>query len=503
MGYDVIIIGGGLGGLTAGAKLAREGRKVLLIEQHDKPGGCATTFKRNDYVVELGLHEMDGLDKDDIKQTIFRELQVFESVEFIRVPEFYRFVNERVDIVIPDNAEQAIDTLIKKFPGDEQGIRKFFKDIGGLRREISKLPRQRWKVALALPFIPIVFPKLFIYRNKTVGSFLDSIVKSDDLKLVLMGNLIYYHNDPYTLSMLYYAGGQGSYYAGGGWYVKGGSQKLSNYLSRVITDNGGEVILNHLATKILTKDNRAVAVEYRRKKAGDSEEVKVFARDIIANTAIPNVAYHLLFKEASRRLSSHIENLEIACSLLTVYLGFKKPLRELGNKHYSTFVFHPSVQKHADILKNSRGDFRKRNFCFVDYSQVDSGLAPEGKSLGVIVTYDYISDWENLSSQEYRARKEEVAQILIARLDILIPGIKKEIEYYEVGTSKTIRRYTLNPGGTPYGYAQIPGQAGVRRIRQKSPIKHLHFASAWTFPGGGFSGAITSGYFCAEEILRG
>ena len=62
MDYDVIVVGGGLGGLTAGAKLAKEGRKVLLIEQHDRPGGCATTFKRRDFIMEVGLHEMDGLD---------------------------------------------------------------------------------------------------------------------------------------------------------------------------------------------------------------------------------------------------------------------------------------------------------------------------------------------------------------------------------------------------------------------------------------------------------
>ncbi len=67
MKYDIIIIGGGLGGLTAGAKLSKEGKKVLLIEQHDRPGGCATTFKRGDYTMEVGLHEMDGPSPSDIK----------------------------------------------------------------------------------------------------------------------------------------------------------------------------------------------------------------------------------------------------------------------------------------------------------------------------------------------------------------------------------------------------------------------------------------------------
>ena len=83
MKYDVIIIGAGLGGLTAGAKLAREGKKVLIVEQHSKPGGCATTFKRGDFTMEVGLHEMDGPSPRDMKTRIFNELEVSGNVEFI------------------------------------------------------------------------------------------------------------------------------------------------------------------------------------------------------------------------------------------------------------------------------------------------------------------------------------------------------------------------------------------------------------------------------------
>jgi phytoene dehydrogenase-like protein len=92
MRYDVIVIGAGLGGLTAGAKLAREGMKVLVIEQHSRPGGCATTFRRGEYTLEVGLHEMDGPGSRDVKNRIFGELEVTGNVEFIPVPEFYRFI---------------------------------------------------------------------------------------------------------------------------------------------------------------------------------------------------------------------------------------------------------------------------------------------------------------------------------------------------------------------------------------------------------------------------
>jgi all-trans-retinol 13,14-reductase len=113
MNYDIIIIGAGLGGLTAGARLAKEGKKVFLIEQHDRPGGCATTFKRKDYVFEVGLHEMDGLSGVDMKMKIFRELGVFDHVEFLRVPEFYHFVNSDVQVTIPHAPEEAAEGFIQ------------------------------------------------------------------------------------------------------------------------------------------------------------------------------------------------------------------------------------------------------------------------------------------------------------------------------------------------------------------------------------------------------
>ena len=133
--YDAIIVGGGLGGLTAGAKLAKEGKKVLLIEQHNIPGGCATTFKRKDYIMEVGLHEMDGLDERDPKKDIFEELGVFDSVDFIKIPEFYRVANEKMDIVIPASTKEATKVLTEKFPEEKKGIKKFFKTIHAIQKE--------------------------------------------------------------------------------------------------------------------------------------------------------------------------------------------------------------------------------------------------------------------------------------------------------------------------------------------------------------------------------
>ncbi len=84
----------------------------------------------------------------------------------------------------------------------------------------------------------------------------------------------------------------------------------------------------------------------------------------------------------------------------------------------------------------------------------------------------------------------------------LSPGIKYAVDFYEVGTAKTIERYTLNPGGSVYGFAQIPSQTGKNRLSPESSIKNLYCASAWTQPGGGFGAALGSGYMAANKILK-
>ena len=477
MHYDVIIIGAGLGGLTSGAKLAREGKKVLVIEQHSKPGGCATTFKRGDYTLEVGLHEMNGPSPSDMKTRVFNDLEVAANVEFIKVPEFYHFTNGRHSLTIPHDPERAREVLAIEFPGETAGIQAYFDQILNPKRKAS-IPGQE--------------------KERSIGEFLDSIIGDEDLKLVLLGNLGYFHDDPYSLSLAYYSAAQGSYYKGGGSFIRGGSQKLSDYLAGYIRNHGGEVLLNTLVTGLITDGRRLTGVSFRKKSGSSSAMTTASADEIIANMSVPGLK-ELLPEEDALRISDAIQGQRPGASLLTVYFGFRKSLKEIGSRYYSTFVFDNSVKSQSDIIRNNRSDFGQRSFAFVDYGQIDSGLAPEGRSVGAICCIDYPDDWEKLSREEYKRKKEETARIFISRLEKLIPGSSSQIEYYEIGTPLTVRRYTLNPEGAVYGFAQVPSRPAVNYA---GLFDNLHFASAWGSLGGGFSGTILSGYLCAAGLLR-
>jgi phytoene dehydrogenase-like protein len=502
MNYDAIIIGAGLGGLTAAAKLAKSGKKVLVLEQHYVPGGCATTFKRKDFTIEVGLHELDGFGDNDLKTQIFNEFDVFNHVEFIRLPEFYCTLWKNTEFVFPENLEEAKKKLIEKFPHEKQGIIKYFTFITGLGTEISMLPRNKWAKFIKGALFPLFFPKLVKSTRITVGKFIDEIIKDEHLKLILLSNLTYYDDDPYKLGLFYFAAGQSSYYTSGSYFIKGGSQKLSDYLAKYITDKGGEVKLKSLVTKIITENNKAVGVEYCHSLKKDTETQSVYAKTIIANNAIPNLINGLLPKPEKLKLEEQIKNYQYGTSILTMYLGFKNKLSEIGNKYYSTFVIDDSVSSIKDMQKNNHANFDKRSFVFVDYGIIDSNLAPKGKSVGVVCTMDYIEDWENLDKENYKQKKLAVQEQLINRLEKQFPGIKEQIEYVELATSKTIQRYTLNPKGSPYGYDQSLAQTARNRLKQKSIIPGLYYASAWSNPGGGFTGAIYSGYICALNVIK-
>jgi phytoene dehydrogenase-like protein len=212
------------------------------------------------------------------------------------------------------------------------------------------------------------------------------------------------------------------------------------------------------------------------------------------------VADGLLPEPYGQRLSAKVDDWDLAPSLSTLYLGFETPPSELGCEHYSTILTPADVETLSDTVDVRRGSYGQRTVSFVDYSQIDTGLAPAGKSVGALSVLDYLDGWTGLSNSEYRAKKSRVTAVLRRRLAERFPSVDDAVEHAELATPKTIRRYTGNPGGTAYGFAQCPDQSLLDR-RIEPPLSNLRFASAWTFPGGGFTGAIVSGYRAANAVL--
>ncbi|MFO0400017.1 MAG: FAD-dependent oxidoreductase [Sphingobacteriia bacterium] len=502
MDFDAIVIGGGLGGLTAGATLSKLGKKVLLLEQHYIPGGCATTFKRRDYLMEVALHEIDGPHEQDFKRHAFDLLGVTQQVQFVPVPEFYRIKTEGLDFVVPHGRDAYIQALSRAYPEEAKGIEDFVGFILAVQKELYRMP-QGWKAKLLLPLFPLLYPHVLRASRHTLGSWLDQHIRNEELKVILAANLGYYHDDAYSLSLIYFCAAQSGYIAGGGYYIKGGSQRLSDYLASVIAENGGQVLLGKRVTHILTERGRATGVEYEDAHNKCLPAVQVHAPITIANAAPPLVK-QMLPPALAAKLGKKIDHRAIASSITCLYIGFNKDLKkDLGNQNYATFLFHPSARNMKAFLASLQGDdWETKPLDFMDYSQLDSDLCPPGKSFVTMGSLDYMCNWEGLDEQAYALKKAKVTQIILKRLEQHFPGVVQHIEHYELATPRTLARYTANPQGTAYGYAQLNEQSGLKGFEHRSPIPGLYFASAWTNPGSGFTGVIAGGYDCAIEVNR-
>lgn len=474
--FDVIIIGGGLGGLTAGAKLAREGKRVLLLEQHSVPGGYATTFRHKEFRIEAGLHEMDGFGGGNFKQKIFTELDVFSHVKFPEVPHFYRAITQQKDVTVPHDLHAAKSLLLAEFPHEAAGLDIYFGRMEQFRKYRPESEAEAFE---------------------SIGGYLDRLIRDEELKLILLGNLMAFSDDPYLLSMDYYAQAQGAYYNSGGVFIEGGSQILSDYLAEYIESHGGKALYRHLALEILMDSGLCAGVKYRSLRDGTDHTART--RQVIVNAALPQVATTLLPEEFGRKLMELTSDRTPGASLYTLYLCFDRPLKEIGNPCYCTCVYGPDVNTMNDIGRNSHGRFEDKTYVLTDYSHIPSGLAPEGKSFAALVAEDYLSDWEGLTPKDYKQKKAEVTASFLSRLEQLIPGLNSHLVWYDAATARTMKRYTLNTDAAVYGFAQNPGPRSKQRI---SPVPNLFIASAWDKFGGGFSGVIYSGYFAAMELLR-
>jgi all-trans-retinol 13,14-reductase len=503
--FDAIVIGSGLGGLTAGALFARAGHRVLVLERNQHFGGAATVYRHGGLAIEASLHEIDGLDAGDPKGPILRALGLDRDIPFVDVGDLHEVRSPLFEqpFVMPHGLAAARAATAAQFPRALKGIAQYFDRIDAVRHAVSTMSEHQddrsWWL-LNAPTLPWRLWPLIRDRHATLSEVLTRLFgDSEPVKLAIASNLLYYTDNPDTMPFIHYAIPQASYLAGGGHYVRGGSQVLSDRLVAIIREAGGEVEADREVESILLDGDRARGVRHR---ARNGDDVREELAPVVFGNAAPSVLASMLPPDTRAGFMSRYQDLRPSISLWTISLGLDRHSREFGVKHYSTSVLPAwlatlSSFREAAAVPGEDSD-RITPYGFVAYDQIDSGLNTEGPYLAALVGPDRIENWAGRDAEAKRARKERWMDRIIADLDRQFPGMAGAIVHREMATPETFQQYLNTPGGSLYGFA--PESRGLMP-RAATAIGGLYLASAFT-GGGGFTGAILGGGWAVRAAMR-
>lgn len=496
--YPTVIIGAGLGGLCCGAYLAQQGIPVTIVEQHQIPGGYATSFKRGSgkFNFEVSLHGTSI--HNNTTARILQDVGVLDQIKLVELPEFYSLKVSGQDIMaVPERDPQAyISLLSKKFPQEELGIRNFVQEMIGIAEEAELLSKENPTVEglfYKLRF-PSRFPKMWKVRNQTLADLLNAHVKDAVVKEYLAALWGYHGLPPSRLSGFYYAVATGDYLKNGSYYIRERSQDLSNALAKSIESNGGQIMYGARAEKILVESGAVKGVELRGKNVLPS-------RAVVSNaSAISTFKQMLLPNTLPSRYMERIDTYNPSISSFMVWLGLKEDIRSrIRHAH----VYVGSRQGAEESFKYMlKGDVERMSFGVSFYDNIFEGYSQPGLSTVSITALcgfepwkKFFDDYRTGRKDAYNQEKQRWADTLIKRAEeMVMPGLSSMTEVREASTPLTNWLFTGNTQGAIYGFEQSMDNSYMNRIDNRTPIKGLYLASAWGNPGAGFAGVLMGGH---------
>jgi len=482
--YDVIIIGAGIGGLTAGAILAKNGKKVLVLEKNPVPGGYAVNFKRKGFEFDASLHMMQGCNKGGITYNILELCGINRYLKFIKPIHFFRSLYPDAEFSLSqNNSKEFIVSLKHKYKKDAKGIDSLFKEAKNILLSFEEFQRTKR-----------ISSKIQFYLNRSCLDIFKLHIINPKLVTILSQLWGYFGLPVSSLSAYYLPFLTYDYLYKGAYYPQGGSAALSNALKSVLLKNQGEIVYNNEISKLKIVNGK---VSY----AVSSDGVQFTAKYFISN-ADANLTFRKLV--GKEYLPNYfMDNLDLmvpSISAFQVYVGLDISPLKLGIKDYELFI-NPNYNLDSHYELSLNNSFEKCPFSITIYSNLRS-MPKEDKTTLVIASlagYDY---WKRASKNDYIKIKESKADILINRSEKVIPNFRKFIKVKSVATPLTMERYTHSYNGAIYGWAHDLFQCGPRRSFLLTPIDNLHLAGAWTHPGGGISGVMYSGGLAAAYILN-
>ncbi|MDX1940353.1 MAG: NAD(P)/FAD-dependent oxidoreductase [Saprospiraceae bacterium] len=488
MRNKVLIIGGGMAGLSAGAYLQMNDYNTEIFELNSSPGGVCTSWKRGDYTVDLCLHWLVGSGEGEPLYDRWNELIEMDKLEIIDHEEYARVEDEQGNCIrLFTNVDRLEAELLEKAPEDKEEILEF---IAAIRKfthwemENDKAPeltniwekmKYFWKM---LPYMG-VFGKFMRQSNETYAqNFKNPLLKKaitnlfePEMAVVFsMMTLAWMHNKN----------------AG---YPIGGSMRFAQKIADRYEALGGKFHFNARVMKILTKEDQAIGIELENGE-------QYFGDYVISAADGYSTIYKMLEgKYLDEKLNHFYQANKTFPSLVFVALGLN---RTFENEPHSLYIpVNPALLIDPETTVDD---------LYVRIHNFDPTLAPKGKTLitFMLETFNY-QYWMNLYQKDraqYEAQKERIAQALIEALEQRFGNVREKVEMVDVSTPVTFINFTNNWKGSFEGWIWTP-EIGFKPLSHSLPgLNRFYMCGHWVAVGGGVPTAMMSGREAAQLICH-
>lgn len=488
--WDAIVIGSGIGGLVTATQLAAKGARVLVLERYLIPGGSAGYFERQGYRFDVGASMIFGFGQQGTTNLLTRALQAVNvSLETIPDPvQIHYHLPDRLDLKVHRNYEKFLQELIDRFPQEAIGIRQFYDECWKVFNCLNAMellsleePRYLTRVFFQHPFACLGLVK---YLPQNVGDIARRYIRDPALLKFIDMECYCWSVVPAELTPMINAGMVFSdRHYGGINYPKGGVGQIAQKLVEGLEKHNGRMLYKARVTQILLENGRAIGVQL-----ASGETLR--AKRIISNATRWDTFEKLLPAEqmpaAERKWQQRYQK---SPSFLSLHLGVKAETLPIGTE------CHHILLEDWSQLEAAEGTI------FVSIpTLLDPTLAPAGHHIIHTFTPSWMEDWQGLSASDYEAKKEAAAARLIDRLEAIFPHLSAGLDYQEVGTPRTHRRFLGRMDGT---YGPIPARKLLGLLGMpfnRTSVPGLYCVGDSTFPGQGLNAVAFSGFACAHRV---
>jgi len=503
--YDVIIIGSGMGSLTTGAILAKEGYKVLILERHYTAGGFTHVFKRKGYEWDVGIHYIGGVQQEN---SPIRKLFDYISdgkISWADMGEVYdRIIIGNTSYDFVKGVDNFRNQMVDYFPTEEKAINSYIDLVFKSNKAMGSFYKEK-----ALPKILRFLLGRFMrrsylkYADQTTYEVLSKLTNNKKLIKVLTGQYGDYGLPPKQSSFAMHASVVRHYFGGGNFPI-GGSSRIVDTIDPVIASSSGTILINAPVSEVMIENNKAKGVRMMDGKV-------FYANTIISGAGVFNTFHHLIPESLKIKnlLRKQLSKVTPSVSHACLYLGFKNSPESLKLPKTNFWIYPEDGDHDACVdryLKDSEAPFPVVYVSFPSAKDPDwSNRYPNRSTIDIItlVPYTEVSKWQNTQwmnrGEAYEAWKEKFSQRLMKELFKTLPDLEGKVDHYELSTPLSTQHFMNYEQGEIYGIDHTPKRFRQKFLQPRTPIKGLYLTGQ-DIVTAGIGGALLSGLITAAAV---